>query len=308
MAASLDEEAFPDGSAHHLAKIDPGNRPSRAGPHAARVERDGESRPTEPLLQARGNQTGDAGVPPFAGRYYDRCLAGRAQCGHGLGFGLHQRRKLNSLPLAVKPIELTGKAHACGRIVLHEQIDAQRGAADAAARIDPRSEQEAEMPRLRRTTKPRGVHKGGQPRVLPPSQREQALGDKSPVEPLERHHVSNRSERNEIEKPQEVRLRPLRRPEISLPELTIERNECHEHDTDCGEMSKLGEIIEPIGVHDRDRGRKLLIGLMMVDDNDIHSQLARLKEPAWLVVPQSTVTSRLAPCCARPRIASAFGP
>ncbi len=41
-------------------------------------------------------------------------------------------------------------------------------------------------------------------------------------------------------------------------------------------MTEIGKVIEPIGIDERKRPGQLLIGLMMVDDNDIEAKLARL--------------------------------
>ena len=116
-----------------------------------------------------------------------------------------------ALALAVEPVELGGDARGFARVLLQQQPHAEIGAADAAAGIDARAEQEAEMPGLRRAGQPRDVHQRGQAEMLAPPQRDQALGDEGAVEALERHHVGDRAERDQIEHRQQIGLRPCRR-------------------------------------------------------------------------------------------------
>ena len=68
VAAALDQQALGHRLAHRAAEIDAGDRAARAGAGAARLERDGERRPTEPLLQPRRDQPDDAGMPAGARR------------------------------------------------------------------------------------------------------------------------------------------------------------------------------------------------------------------------------------------------
>ena len=192
--------------AHRAAEIDARDRAAGAGADAARLERDGEGRPSEPLLEARGDEADHAGMPAFGGGDDDGALLLDAERGHGLGLGLRHGGELDRLALAVEAVELGGEARAFGRIVLHEQIDAERGATDAAAGIDARPEQEAEMPGLGRAAEPRDIHQGGEPGIVAPTQRQQPLGDEGAVEALERHHVGNRAERDQVEQAEEIGL------------------------------------------------------------------------------------------------------
>ena len=76
----------------------------------------------------------------------------------------------------------------------------------------------------------------------------------------------------------QVRLRALRAPKLAGAQLAVERNNRHEDETDGREMTEIGKVIEPIGIDERKRAGQLLIGLMMVDDNDIEAKLARLQK------------------------------
>jgi hypothetical protein len=57
------------------------------------------------------------------------------------------------------------------------------------------------VPRLGRTAQPRDVHQSGKAGIIAPPQRHQTLGDKSAVETGERHHIGDRSERDQVEEP-----------------------------------------------------------------------------------------------------------
>ena len=176
---------------------------------------------------------------------------------------------------------------------VRQQPRAEIGAADAAAGIDARAEQEAEMPRLGRAGEPRDVHQRGQAGIVAPAQREQALGDEGAVEALQRHDVGDRAERDEIEPAEQVGLRPRPRPEAARAQHAVDRDHGEEHQADRGEMAEPGKIVEPVRIDDRTRVRQLLVGLVMIDDDDVEAE-PRAPRPAarcWSV-PQSTVTSK----------------
>ncbi len=94
-----------------------------------------------------------------------------------------------------------------GGVLAQQQPGAEIGAADPPARIDARPQHEAEMPRLRRPGEPRRVDERGEPDALAPPHRDQPLGDEGAVEALERHHVGDGAERDEIDEIEKVGLR-----------------------------------------------------------------------------------------------------
>jgi hypothetical protein len=126
-----------------------------------------------------------------------------------------------------------------GRIVGGQQTRAERGVADAAARIDARAQQKAEMERRRRTVEPRRVHQRLEAHAFAPPQREQALGDIGAVQALERHHVGHGAERHQIEERQQIRLAARLVPEAALAQLALQRDRNDEDDADGGEMAGL---------------------------------------------------------------------
>ena len=118
--------------------------------------------------------------------------------------------ELDGLALAVEAVELGGEPGGFGRVLAQQQPRAEIGLADPPAGIDARSQHETEMPRLRRPGEPRHVDERGEADALAPPHRDQALGDEGAVEPLERHHVGDGAERDEIDEIEKVRLRPRR--------------------------------------------------------------------------------------------------
>ena len=72
-------------------------------------------------------------------------------------------------------------------------------------------------------------------------------------------------------------------------------------------MAEPGQIVEPVGIDHRCVGQ-VLVGLVVVDDDDVEAEPPRLGERLDAGGPQSTVTSSVAPRSASERIASTFGP
>ena len=79
------------------------------------------------------------GMPAVRGRYHDRSLLLGSECRQGLGLGMRQCCQFNRLPLPIEAIELTCKACTFGWIILEQQLYAERGAPNPAARVDARS-------------------------------------------------------------------------------------------------------------------------------------------------------------------------
>ena len=114
--------------------------------------------------------------------------------------------------------------------------------------------------------------------MLAPPHRQQSLGDEGAVEPLERHHVGDGAERDQVEQIEQVRLRPRRAPEAAPAQFAVHRHHGHEHQPDRGEMAELGEIVEPVRIHHRERGRQRLVGEVMIDDDRLHAEPRRFRQ------------------------------
>src|SRR5262249_12871978 len=137
------------GVANGAAEINACDRSARACADAARLERDREGRPPEPLPQPRSDEADHARMPALGGGNDDRALLFRAERGHRLRLSLCHGRDLDHLALAVEAVEFAGDARTFGLILVHEQFDAERGSTDAAAGVDARGQWEAQVPRLR---------------------------------------------------------------------------------------------------------------------------------------------------------------
>ena len=190
---------------------------------------------------------------------------------------LRQHRDLHGAPLAVEAVELGGDASGFDRIVGAKKLRAEIGAADAAAGIDARAEQEPQVKRLRRARQPRHIHQRGEADVVAAAQRQKSLGDEGAVQPSQRHHIGDGAERHDVEPAEQVRLRPRLRPESAGAQHAVDRDHGHEHQADRGEMAQAGQIVEPVRI-DHDRVRQRLVGLMVVEHDDVETEPPRLGE------------------------------
>ena len=149
------------------------------------------------------------------------------------------------------------------------------GAADAAAGVDARPEQEAQVKRLGRTGEPRHVHQRGEPGAVAAAQRQKSLGDEGAVETLERHDVGDGAERDDVEPAEQVRLGPRLRPKSAGAQHAVHRDDGEKHDADGGEMAEPRQIVEPVGI-DHNRIRQTLVGLVVIEHDHVHAKPARL--------------------------------
>ena len=83
---------------------------------------------------------------------------------------------------------------------------------------------------------------------------------------------------------------------VAIEALAAERarggDEEQEHDAGRGQMALTGEIVLPVRIEDGERGRQLLVGLVMIDDDHLGAALLAASIAAPAVVPQSTVMIR----------------
>src|SRR6516225_3938609 len=118
VAAAFDDETRAHGVAYGAAEVDAGDRTPGPGADAARLERDGEGGPSEPLLQSRGDEADHAWMPAIGSGHDDGPLLLDTERSHGLGLGLRQGGEFDRLALAVESIEFGGKPRAFARVVL----------------------------------------------------------------------------------------------------------------------------------------------------------------------------------------------
>src|SRR5207302_1579584 len=117
---------------HGLAQGEPRGRAARALADPV-LERDDEGGAVVALLQPRGDDADDAGVPALAGGEDEGA-------GAGIALDLGDRRledaRLDLAPLGVEGVELAGEARRLRGVVGREQRRAEAGLADAAAGVD----------------------------------------------------------------------------------------------------------------------------------------------------------------------------
>ena len=198
--------------------------------------------------------------------------------GHGLGFRLLERRCFKRAPLVIEAVELGGNAGGFRGVLLQQQPHAEIGAADAAAGIDARPEQKAEMPGLGRAGEARYVHQRGRAHVLAPSQRDQPLGDEGAVEAGQRHDVGDGAERDQMQQREQIGLGARTGPEIAPAQLARDRDQRDKHQPDRRQLAEAGQIVGAVGIDDGRRLRQFLVGLMMVDDDGVEAELGRLRQ------------------------------
>ena len=217
-------------------------------------------------------------MPAFGGGHDDRALVFEPERGQRLGFGLRLRRLLDDAAFAVEPVEFGCDPRRFRDIAFQQQPHPEIGAPDPAARIDARPQHEAEMPGFGRAVQPRHVHQRGMADMVAAAHRDQSLGDEGAVQPGQRRDIGHGAERHMVQHAEQIRLRPFGRPEAAAAQLTIHRHQRDQHQADGGEMAEAGEIVRPVRIHQRVDLGKFIAGLVMVDDDHGHAELARLRQ------------------------------
>ena len=190
-----------------------------------------------------------------------------------------KRRLLDCAPLAVQAVELGGDARGFARVLLQQQPHAEIGAADAAAGIDARAEQESEVPGLGRTGQPRHIHQRGQAEMLAPPQRDQAFGDESAVEALERHHVGDRAERDQMQQPTADRAPAAHRSRnCACARSRLTATSVTKTSPTAARWPSRERSSTRLGLTTATRRRQFLVGLVMVDHDAVEAELLRFRQ------------------------------
>ena len=149
--------------------------------------------------------------------------------------------------------------------------------ADAAAGIDPRPDDETGVIGARRLVDGGDVGQRRDARVAAPGHHLQALGDESPVDAGERHHVAHRAERHQIEPLHEVGfgLRPV---PAHAPEGAVEADNQQEGDAHRRHLAVRAGLVEAVGVDHGDGRRQARLGLVVVDDDDLEPGRRRRRQ------------------------------
>ncbi len=116
------------------------------------------------------------------------------------------------------------------------------------------------------------------PGALAPAHDQQALGNEGAIQSDERHNVSDGAERDIVEQCQEIGLRTRSGPKAALTQQAVDCHHGHEHKPDGGEMTEAGKIVTPVWIDHSHGRRQCLVGQMVIDDDDVHAERARLAQ------------------------------
>ena len=100
----------------------------------------------------------------------------------------------------------------------------------------------------------------------------QAFGHKGPVQTFEGNDVAHRCQSHEIEQSEQVRRRRRAGVVAALAELARCCHQQHEHDAGRAEMAEPGDVVLPVGVHERCHVGEALVGLVVIDHDDVGAQ------------------------------------
>jgi hypothetical protein len=88
----------------------------------------------------------------------------------------------------------------------------------------------------------------------------------------------------------------------------VHRHKRHENEPDRGKMTEPGKIVAPVRIDDCRRRRQRLIGLVVIDHDDIDAEPARFRQRLDAGRAAVDRHQSVAPRAASARTASTFGP
>jgi hypothetical protein len=278
VAAAFHQQSFLHGGAHGLAEIDARDRSARTGADATRLQRDRKSGTREFFLQPRSDETDHARMPAFRRRDDHGAFVFKSKRSQRFGFGLRLRHLFDGAALGIQSVKFSRDPGGFGNVAFEQQPHAEIGAPDPPAGIDARPEHESEMPGFRRTVEPRDIHQGGMTDVIAAAHCDQAFRHESAIEPGQRRDIGDGAERDVVQHAQQIRLGHFAGPESARPQFAIDRDQRDQHESNRGEMAEPGKVIEPVRIHQGVDFRQLVAALMMIDDDDRHSQASRFSQ------------------------------
>ena len=196
----------------------------------------------------------------------------------GLRQRLLEHLLLERAPLLVQPVEQHRDARRFRLVLAGQQARAQRGIADAAAGVDARAQNEAQVIRRRRLVQSRRVVQRLEAVVAPPAHDLQPLRDVGAVEAGERHHVGDGRQRDEIELGHEIGLGGTVGVEAAPAQLARVATSTRKHDARRAQMPEARHVVLAVRIDHGDGARQLLVGLVVVDDDDIAAELAGARQ------------------------------
>ena len=195
VAAAFGNDAFFFGGNNQGAQIDTGNGARRTFNFIA-LNRHDESRQIVAFFQLSGHDTDNPLVPIVSGNKGYRILL-RGSLQHFDGF--FQDISFYFFTLGIEFVELVSQYRSLKIIFDAKQAVSQSRFADPAAGINARSEHKSQMECAGRLVNCGLVNQCPQADIAPLGHNFKPLADKGTVQPEQRHHVADGSQRHQIE-------------------------------------------------------------------------------------------------------------
>ena len=165
---------------------------------------------------------------------------------------------LDFLPLLVLEVQLLRELDRLRAIIRRQQFRRRPRITDTPARIQARPQHERRViDRLRRLDA-RHFRQRFQPRILQPLEHLQPPRDERTIDAFQRRHVAQRAERREIE-PLHLVRQPARRLNAPLACKPVQRGHEDKHHARRREKSVPRRIVRPVGIHQRQRLRHVIV-------------------------------------------------
>ena len=239
-------------------QVNAGDRPGAALADPA-INPDHDRRKVACLFHPCGHDANDARMPALS------CGPGQARIGPrlDLGQGLVTHRGLDGAAVAVQHIQFRRQPAGLSRVAAGQAQRAQIGPAHAAARIDARTQQEAQVEGARGAVKARYIRQGHQAGALSAGHDGQALPHKGAVDANQRGHIGHGRKRHQIQHRHQVRLGPSHGAQHATR--LHQRQEHHA----CGaEVAQRSILVRAVGVHDgQGRGQGLAAQVVVKHDD-----------------------------------------
>ena len=199
-----------------------------------------------------------------------QCAAWRRHC-------TRQRRLCHRLfdgaAILVQPVKLGSDPRRFAGIVGGEQSHAQICLANAPAGIHPRPQRKAEVARHRRPAETRRIAQRRNADIGPAAHHLQSLRDKRAIQPHERRHIGHGAQCDQIDQFHQIGLVAVGK-QPARPEQAIERHaqqKRYAHRCQMAMRGRLGHLVEPVGVHQRQRRGQGGAGLVVIDHDHIQA-------------------------------------
>ncbi len=216
---------------------------------------------------------------PIVLGHHDHRIVGRPQpLGLGNGHRLVEHRRLDVAPGAVEFVQFLGQALGFRGIVGRQQLYAQIGAADAAAGIDARPDDESRMERAHqggRIAVAGDLHQGADAGVLALGHDLQALGGQCAVKAGQGRDVADGAQRRQVQPLHQVRTR-VRLEQAPRLGFAVERGHDDEDDAGGGEITLGRGAARPVGIDHGAGLRRILAHQVVVDDHDLQPDFRRV--------------------------------